>query len=122
MVSRVLSVVQDFLAGVGSSRLVVVTRGVVGPGCGDAVGSAVWGLVRSAQSEDPGRIVLVDTDDDDASWSVLSAVAAGDEPQVAVRGGVAFVPRLRRVTGLRCLVPGWTRGHGVDHRWYRCVG
>jgi ansamitocin polyketide synthase B len=98
VVSRVLSVVQDFLAGVGSSRLVVVTRGVVGPGCGDAVGSAVWGLVRSAQSENPGRIVLVDTDDD-VSGSVLSVVAAGDEPQMALRGGVTFVPRLRRVTG-----------------------
>jgi ansamitocin polyketide synthase B len=99
VVSRVLSVLQGFLGGVGSSRLVVVTRGVVGPGCGDAVGCAVWGLVRSAQSEDPGRIVLVDIDDDDASGPVLSAVAAGDEPQVAVRCGVAFVPRLRRVTG-----------------------
>ncbi|MGW1819892.1 acyltransferase domain-containing protein, partial [Streptomyces sp. NPDC002125] len=39
----------------GSSPLVILTRGVVG----DPGGSAVWGLVRSVQLEQPGRIVLV---------------------------------------------------------------
>ncbi|MGH3912534.1 MAG: type I polyketide synthase, partial [Pseudonocardiaceae bacterium] len=97
VVSRVLGVVQEFLRDSGLSRLVVVTRGVVGPGCGDPVGAAVWGLVRSAQLEEPGRIVLVDTDDGDLSRSVFSVVAVGDEPQVVVRGGVVFVPRLKRI-------------------------
>ena len=45
----------------------VLTRGAVAVGAGDGVriwrGAAVWGLVRSAQSENPGRFVLVDVDE-----------------------------------------------------------
>ena len=48
----------------GSARLVVLTRGCGGGGPGEGVadlgGAAVWGLVRSAQSENPGRLVLAD--------------------------------------------------------------
>ncbi|WP_040729010.1 type I polyketide synthase, partial [Nocardiopsis chromatogenes] len=54
--------------------------------------SAVEGLVRSAQAEYPGRIVLVDTDD-----SVDLSAAVGDEPHVAVRDGAVLAPRLARV-------------------------
>ncbi|MFG2098959.1 polyketide synthase dehydratase domain-containing protein, partial [Streptomyces sp. NPDC048612] len=43
-----------------ASCLVVVTRGAHGGG--DLAADAVWGLVRSAQSEHPGRFVLVDAD------------------------------------------------------------
>ncbi|MDF2261629.1 polyketide synthase dehydratase domain-containing protein, partial [Streptomyces ferralitis] len=47
-------------------RLVVVTRGAVavdpGEPVGDVAAAAVWGLVRSAQAEHPGRITLLDTD------------------------------------------------------------
>ena len=47
-----------------SARLVVVTRGAVaaepGEGVADLAGAAVWGLVRSVQSENPGRLVLAD--------------------------------------------------------------
>ncbi|MGD9486159.1 thioester reductase domain-containing protein [Streptomyces sp. TRM70308] len=85
--------------------LVVVTRGAVctreaegGAGGRDLVAAPVWGLMRSAQSEMPGRIVLVDLDDDPASAAVLPDVIASGEPQVAVRGGDVFVPRLSRVT------------------------
>ena len=61
-----LGLVQEWLAAerLAASRLVVVTRGAVaaGPGEGvtDLAGAAVWGLVRSAQSENPGRLVLAD--------------------------------------------------------------
>ncbi|MGH3915271.1 MAG: SDR family NAD(P)-dependent oxidoreductase, partial [Pseudonocardiaceae bacterium] len=100
LTSRVLAVLQAFVADERweSSRLLVVTRNAAGYCADDPTGAAVWGLVRSAQSEEPGRIVLVDMDDDKASRSVLSAIAAGDEPQVAVRGGVISTPRLARVT------------------------
>ncbi|MDL2082186.1 SDR family NAD(P)-dependent oxidoreductase, partial [Streptomyces sp. GXMU-J15] len=83
------------------ARLVVVTRGAVATDAGDVVDLAaapVWGLVRSAQSENPGRLVLVDLDpqaegDQD---SAERAALATDEPQVAVRAGRVLVPRLVR--------------------------
>ncbi|GAA1959312.1 SDR family NAD(P)-dependent oxidoreductase [Amycolatopsis minnesotensis] len=96
VVSRVLAAVRSFVGDPvwDSARLVVVTRGGVGPGGGSAVGSAVWGLVRSAQVEEPGRIVLVDTDDDERSSAALPGVVAGAGPQIAMRAGTALVPRL----------------------------
>ncbi|MGP3688927.1 type I polyketide synthase [Streptomyces sp. IBSNAI002] len=104
--SRVLEVVQAWLAGTGleESRLVVLTRGAVPAGDGtvtDPAGSAVWGLVRAAQSENPDRIVLLDTDPaaEGNVELVLGAVLAGGEPQVAVRGTALSVPRLARVAG-----------------------
>ncbi len=61
---------------------------------GDDLGtSAVEGLVRSAQAEHPGRIVLVDTD-----GSVDVSTVVGDEPHVRVRDGAVHAPRLARVT------------------------
>ncbi|MFE2679862.1 SDR family NAD(P)-dependent oxidoreductase, partial [Streptomyces hygroscopicus] len=82
-------------------RLVLVTRGAVDAGEGaagvqDLAGAAVWGLVRSAQSENPGRVVLVDTDDVDGVGGVLPGVLALGEEQVVVRSGEARVPRLGR--------------------------
>ena len=67
VLGRVLREVQQWLGDEGSfgSRLAVVTRGAVSVGVDDVVdvvGAAVWGLVRSAQSEHPDRIVLVDAD------------------------------------------------------------
>ncbi|MFD4659407.1 SDR family NAD(P)-dependent oxidoreductase [Kitasatospora sp. NPDC058444] len=92
-VAEALTAVQDFLAGPGE-RLVVRTRGAVAAVPGDAVSdpeaSAVWGLVRSAQSEHPGRFVLVDADE------LPEGLSVGDEDQVAVRGGAVYVPRLVR--------------------------
>ncbi|MFI0234872.1 SDR family NAD(P)-dependent oxidoreductase, partial [Streptomyces sp. NPDC017086] len=92
-VAEALAAVQDFLAGPGE-RLVVRTRGAVAVVPGDAVSdpeaSAVWGLVRSAQSEHPGRFLLVDADE------LPDGLSVGDEDQVAVRRGAVYVPRLVR--------------------------
>jgi acyl transferase domain-containing protein/NADP-dependent 3-hydroxy acid dehydrogenase YdfG/acyl carrier protein len=60
-------------------------------------GSAVWGLVRSAQSEHPGRFVVVDVDDDPRSWAALPGALALGEPQLALRHGDALAPRLERM-------------------------
>ncbi|ADI03847.1 type I polyketide synthase [Streptomyces bingchenggensis BCW-1] len=83
------------------SRLVVLTRGAVATRREDDVtdlpGAAVWGLVRSAQSENPGRITLVDWDGHGSLAQVLPAALAGGEPQLAVRDGEVCVPRLVRV-------------------------
>uniref|UniRef100_UPI003F77846B 6-deoxyerythronolide-B synthase n=1 Tax=Amycolatopsis mediterranei TaxID=33910 RepID=UPI003F77846B len=84
-----LSALQAWLADPAETRLAVVTGDCTEPGA-----AAIWGLVRSAQSEHPGRIVLADLDDP----AVLPAVVASGEPQVRVRNGVASVPRLTRVT------------------------
>ncbi|MDY7091101.1 MAG: polyketide synthase dehydratase domain-containing protein, partial [Actinomycetota bacterium] len=75
--------------------LVVVTRGANGPGVTHPAAAAVWGLIRSAQSEHPGRFALLDVEDD-AGLELALPVLAADEPQVAVRGGVAHVARLTR--------------------------
>jgi NAD(P)-dependent dehydrogenase (short-subunit alcohol dehydrogenase family) len=78
-----------------AARLVVVTRNATTGG--DLAGAAVWSLLRSAQTEHPDRFVLVDLDGSEASHRSLPAVAAVDEPQLAVRGGEPLVPRLVRV-------------------------
>ncbi|MGA5824146.1 type I polyketide synthase [Kitasatospora sp. NPDC094028] len=62
----------------------------------DLPAAAVHGLVRSAQSEHPGRIVLADLDDDPASWRALPAALATGEPRLALRHGTAHAPRLAR--------------------------
>nr|WP_018501119.1 type I polyketide synthase [Parafrankia discariae] len=107
------------------ARLVVLTRGAVAtgdhaaePGVPDLAaepgvpalpglaGAAIWGLVRTAQAENPDRIHLVDADTDadigidaDASTSEgkalpLAAIVAAGHSQCAVRGAVVLIPRL----------------------------
>ncbi|MYW02239.1 type I polyketide synthase, partial [Streptomyces sp. SID3343] len=96
--ARVLTALQG-----DSPRIAVVTRNataVVATDVPDPAGAAVTGLVRSAQSEQPGRIVLIDLDADPTSLALLPAAyataVAADEPQIAVRAGELYVPRLRR--------------------------
>ncbi|MDX3311254.1 SDR family NAD(P)-dependent oxidoreductase [Streptomyces sp. ME08-AFT2] len=87
--------------------LVVLTRGAVAADAGEDVPglaqSPAWGLLRTAQTEHPGRFVLLDVDGHDESWrSVPAAVAAAladGEPQLALRRGGLRTPRLAR-TGL----------------------
>ncbi|MET7370892.1 SDR family NAD(P)-dependent oxidoreductase, partial [Streptomyces sp. NPDC005566] len=111
VLGEVLRGVQEWLADDGSfgSRLAVVTRGAMPAGPADmvdVVGAAVWGLVRSAQSEHPDRIVLVDVDPAAVEEGVDLALLAGvDEPQVAIRDGVLLVPRLARAVGGEEAVP-----------------
>ena len=101
---RALAIVQEWLAADewAESRLVFVTRHAVAVRPGDEVqdlpGAAVWGLVRTAQSEHPGRFVLLDLDDQEPTPETLRAVLGSDEPQLAVRDGVPHLPRLVRVT------------------------
>ncbi|MFD7506107.1 SDR family NAD(P)-dependent oxidoreductase, partial [Streptomyces sp. NPDC059850] len=95
---QVLSVVQKWLtddAQAAPARLVVVTRGATdGTDLGHA---AVWGLVRAAEGEHPGRFVLVDLDGD---AELPEEALRLDEPEMAVRGGEILVPRLARVPAL----------------------
>ncbi len=84
LTDEVLATAQAWLTAdaLADTRLVVVTRGAVAAQDDERVvdlaGAAVWGLLRSAQSEHPGRIVLADVDGtvDTRTLSVLATVAA----------------------------------------------
>ncbi|MER6178663.1 SDR family NAD(P)-dependent oxidoreductase, partial [Streptosporangium sp. NPDC001681] len=112
----VLGLLQGWLADerYRDSCLVVTTCGAVATGEGespDPVAAAVWGLVRSAQSENPGRFVLVDVDGQESSLSVLPAVLpalmSSGEPQAVVRHGEVRVARLASLgSGAGLLPPG----------------
>ncbi|WP_344318012.1 SDR family NAD(P)-dependent oxidoreductase, partial [Streptomyces javensis] len=111
---RVLELLQGWLAEprLAEARLVVMTRGAVATdddpggidpvaGSVDAAGAAVWGLVRSAQAENPGRFLLLDLDPhtEVSADLVTDAVARAiemDESQLALRAGRALMPRLVR--------------------------
>ncbi|WP_103566322.1 type I polyketide synthase [Actinomadura rubteroloni] len=84
-----------------TARLVLVTRGAVAlDDAADLGAAAVWGLVKSAQAEDPGRFVLLDLDDDAASVRAVPAALAAadelDEPRLAIRAGAVHAPRVTR--------------------------
>nr|WP_308435243.1 SDR family NAD(P)-dependent oxidoreductase [Streptomyces minutiscleroticus] len=96
---RALDLVQRWLSDerAGNGRLVVLTRGAVAATpreLPDPAQAAVWGLLRSAQSEHPGRFVLVDLDGREASAAALPFVLAHGEAQYTVRDGEVLVPRL----------------------------
>ncbi|WP_203721046.1 type I polyketide synthase, partial [Paractinoplanes brasiliensis] len=86
---RALDVLQQWLAEPGSlgRRLVVLAAD-------DLAGGAVSGLVRSAQAEHPGRIVLADVGSATAGPDVLAMILATGEPEVRFRDGAVQVRRL----------------------------
>ncbi|WP_088644884.1 type I polyketide synthase [Micromonospora wenchangensis] len=71
--------------------LVVVTDQSADPADG-----ALWGLVRVAQTEHPGRFVLLDTDGTAESTARVAAAVATGESQLVLREGRIGVPRLAR--------------------------
>lgn len=109
-----LRLVQDWLSEerLAGSRLVVVTSGAVatGTGTGATTGDGgatadallahapVRGLLRSAQTENPGRFTLIDVDEHPATGAALVRALASPEPQTAVRRGVAYAPGLVRAS------------------------
>ncbi|MFE2187747.1 type I polyketide synthase, partial [Streptomyces sp. NPDC059455] len=108
LTSRVLEVVQAWSTepALDSTRMVVLTTGAVAVDPDELVDpaiAAVWGLVGTAQSENTGRILLLDVDNEPSSYAMLStlvpALFAADETQAAVRAGSCFLRRLTRVMG-----------------------
>ncbi|MFB7391621.1 SDR family NAD(P)-dependent oxidoreductase [Streptomyces sp. NPDC056191] len=119
LVTETLGFLQEWLADerFADVPLAVVTRSAVrtGPADGtvDPAAAAVWGLLRSAQSEYPGRFLLLDVDGDaeadagsgsdaDAdsgadtdplATAIATAIATG-ETQLALRSGETHTPRL----------------------------
>ncbi|MFI6867730.1 SDR family NAD(P)-dependent oxidoreductase [Nocardia sp. NPDC050406] len=96
LVVEVAARVRELLA--RDRRAVVVTRQAVAVHRYEPVdltAAAVWGLLRTAQSENPGRLLLVDIEDW-ADCRTAVALATDAEPQIAVRRGTAYAPRLHR--------------------------
>ncbi|WP_373306017.1 type I polyketide synthase [Lentzea cavernae] len=113
--TRVLAVLQRWNTEerLHGTTLVVLTRDAAGTDQADPAAAAVWGLVRSAQSENPGRYVLIDTDAEPTSAQLAAALSTG-EPQLLSRGGEFAVPRLGALPGADELVvpaaPDWRLG------------
>ncbi|MFD1120215.1 SDR family NAD(P)-dependent oxidoreductase, partial [Sphaerisporangium aureirubrum] len=122
-VHRAVGFLQEWLADerLSDTRLVIATRGAAPVDTGqeiDLVNAPIWGLARSAQNENPGRVLLLDLpphatgpyianqpSEDGApdapagtpaevDLSVVAGLIEADEPQAAVRDGRVLVPRL----------------------------
>ncbi|MGX1135459.1 acyl transferase domain-containing protein/acyl carrier protein [Streptomyces glaucescens] len=115
---RALELLQAWLADprCADSKLVLLTGSAVSTGPGDDVpglaSAPVWGLARSAQSENPDRFLLVDTDGRQDSHRALpralAAALAQDETQLALRAGKTLVPRLTRADAAETGTPAGT--------------
>lgn len=89
--------------------LAVQTHGAVslaGEDVRDLAGAAVWGLVRSAQAEHPGRLILVDSD---GSLDVGALTGSG-ETQLVIRQGVAYQARLKQAQPTALRLPAASHG------------
>ncbi|MFI9382162.1 beta-ketoacyl synthase N-terminal-like domain-containing protein [Kutzneria sp. NPDC052558] len=102
-IDRTLTHVRAWLADdrVTDQQLAIVTRGALAATADsdvtDLANSALWGLIRSAQAENPGRFILVDVDGTESSRAALPAALASGQSQLALRDGVIHVPRLARI-------------------------
>jgi acyl transferase domain-containing protein/acyl carrier protein len=95
---RTASVIREWLAAaeLSPARLALITRGAIAAGnedVPDLVHAAIWGLVRAAQGEHPGRLQVIDIDSSSSPGALAQALAS-DDPQVAIRAGRCRVPRL----------------------------
>ncbi|MGN5637293.1 SDR family NAD(P)-dependent oxidoreductase, partial [Streptomyces sp. AC154] len=96
--ARTLALARSWLlaAHLAGARLTLLTHGAVdcaGP-VTDPAAAAAWGLLRSARTEHPGRLALVDLDTAPASYAALpAALTRGDAPgQLALRDGTPHTP------------------------------
>ncbi|MEV6674107.1 type I polyketide synthase, partial [Streptomyces sp. NPDC051162] len=99
-----LNLLRDWLTSdaLTPARLVILTTGAVAAHPDDAPAdlatAPLWGLARAAQAEQPGRILLLDIDQDTATHrAVPAAVTAATtraETELALRAGTPLVPRL----------------------------
>ena len=131
--AEVLDLIQAWL---GDERFAGSRLTLLSPGSGAlpaadlaaVTGSSVWGLVRSAAAEHPGRFALLDRDDVTPAWPRAAAAVAGGDWQLAVRQGEVLVPRVSSrpvgpgpapmenvpsLTGGTVLVTGGTSGLGA---------
>jgi polyketide synthase 12 len=106
----VLGVLQEWIASerLLDARLLILTERAVAAASGETPNlaeAAAVGLVRSAQSEHPGRLGLIDLDGSQESNGALLGAMSIDEPEIAIRGGSLLVPRLARAGSAGSLIP-----------------
>ncbi|MGQ0842491.1 SDR family NAD(P)-dependent oxidoreductase, partial [Actinokineospora sp.] len=92
-----------------AAELVWLTRDSVAAEPGDRITglphAALWGLLRTARAEHPDRTLrLIDVESPDQT-ALDRAIAATDEPELAVRGNRVLRPRLVRVDPARTVRP-----------------
>ncbi|CDR13566.1 Beta-ketoacyl synthase [Streptomyces iranensis] len=91
LTAQTLQAVQTWLTGERFTDSTLVVR----TGTGVAA-AGVSGLMRSVQSEHPGRFILVESDDDALTLDQLAATVGLDGPRLRVCDGRFEVPRLAR--------------------------
>ncbi|MBD3010240.1 SDR family NAD(P)-dependent oxidoreductase [Streptomyces sp. 5-10] len=122
LTGHAMAAIRTWLSGdtFADATLAFVTRGAFpagqrrGP---DPAAAAAAGFIRSAQSEHPGRFLVIDLDPDadPPALPPAAVVVPGDEPVVAVRGDGLFVPRLAEHAPLPALtVPAGAEAWSVD--------
>ncbi|WHT16638.1 SDR family NAD(P)-dependent oxidoreductase [Crossiella sp. CA-258035] len=114
LTAHTLEIIQQLTgdAALARARVLFVTCGAVSGGPEDPVtdlgAAAVHGLVRSAQSEHPGRFLLADLDTEDSSTTTVPALPGlldGGETQVLVRDGAVRLGRLATLASGPGLLP-----------------
>src|SRR6266702_7468714 len=98
---RTLTVVQEFLR---EERYAASTLAVITDTTNDPALCAEWGLVRAAQAENPGRIVLLEAHHEVPANHLVAAAMTG-EPELAVRADGTRVPRLARAAAIESRRP-----------------
>ncbi|AYF31947.1 polyketide synthase [Micromonospora tulbaghiae] len=93
-VHEVLSAIQAWL---GDDRHATTTLVVTVPAGDDLAGSAVRGLVRTAQAEHPDRFVLLVTETGQATDGEVRAALATGQPQLSLQDGSLRLLRLAPV-------------------------
>lgn len=103
MTGAALTLTQRWLASelLADARLVLLTEGAVAAIAGDSPNltqAPLVGLLRSAHSEHPDRFAVIDIDDHHESLARIAQAAHQAMPEIAIRAGTPYVPRLQRAT------------------------
>ncbi|MFF7459764.1 type I polyketide synthase, partial [Kitasatospora sp. NPDC008115] len=101
---HLLTLIQQWLLDerLTTTRLAVCTRNAIAThpdeDVHDLTASPLWGLIRTAQSENPERFTLIDLDTPQTDPDTLHTALTTNEPQLAIRNNTIHAPRLTRTT------------------------
>ncbi|MCF2527159.1 SDR family NAD(P)-dependent oxidoreductase [Yinghuangia soli] len=118
-VAQALALLQGWAAApeTEGATLVLTTRQAVathtGEGIADLAAAAVWGLVRAARTEHPGRFALLDLDTHPDSPAAIPAALGAGEAQTAIRAGELLVARIADASADDIAPPAGT----AEHAW-----